>query len=242
MTSVDHALPHTSTTTTAPSTAGSHQRLTSALREAIVSGEFVPNQRLVEADLCSQFKASRAAVRSALFELAGEGLVERVQNRGSRVRAVTLQEAVEISEVRLLLESLCAAKAAERITPAEIEEFQELRTAIVTAVDHGNVAEYSRLNQELDRRVREISGQQTAVEVLERLRAQSVRHQFRLAQQPGRARVSMQEHCDIIDAIVAHDGAAAEAAARRHMDSVVKALGAASGAAQADHSGGQTAP
>src|SRR5213078_2286572 len=85
-----------------------------AIRDAIVHGEFVPNQRLVEADLSEQFEASRATVRSALVELANEGLVERVQNRGARVRAVSLAEAIEITEVRMALEGLCAAKAAER--------------------------------------------------------------------------------------------------------------------------------
>ena len=86
------------------------------IRDAIVHGDFAPNQRLVEADLSEQFGASRATVRSALVELANEGLVERVQNRGARVRAVSLAEAIEISEVRMVVEGLCAAKAAERIT------------------------------------------------------------------------------------------------------------------------------
>ncbi|WP_232836414.1 GntR family transcriptional regulator [Lentzea terrae] len=49
-----------------------------------MGGDFVPNQRLVEADLCEQFGASRASVRAALVELANERLVERVQNRGAR--------------------------------------------------------------------------------------------------------------------------------------------------------------
>ncbi len=49
-----------------------------AIRDAIVRGEFVPNQRLVEADPSGQFAASRATVRAALIELTNEGLVERV--------------------------------------------------------------------------------------------------------------------------------------------------------------------
>ncbi|MDT7802568.1 MAG: hypothetical protein QOI78_6001, partial [Actinomycetota bacterium] len=129
-----------------------------AIRDAIVRGEFVPNQRLVEADLSAQFAASRASVRSALIELTNEGLVERVQNRGARVRAVSLEEAVEISEVRMMLEALCAAKAAERITDAEIAELRELGDAMRAAVSSGDVVGYSGLNQRLHRRVREIGG------------------------------------------------------------------------------------
>jgi DNA-binding GntR family transcriptional regulator len=195
-----------------------------AIRDAIVRGEFVPNQRLVEADLSAQFTASRASVRSALIELTNEGLVERVQNRGARVRAVSLEEAVEISEVRMMLESLCAAKAAERITDAEIIELRELGEAMRAAVAGGDVVGYSGLNQRLHRRVREIGGQRTAEQVLERLRGQSVRHQFRLAMRPGRPQVSMPEHLAIIDAICAHHPVEAAEAARVHLQSVIEAL------------------
>jgi DNA-binding GntR family transcriptional regulator len=194
------------------------------IREAIVRGDFVPNQRLVEADLSEQFAASRATVRSALVELANEGLVERVQNRGARVRAVPLAEAVEISEVRMVLEGLCAAKAAEHVTKDEAKQLKAIGRQMRTAVSKGDVLGYSRLNQELHRMVREIGGQRTASDVLERLRAQSVRHQFKLAMHPGRPSVSLPEHLAIIDAICAHDPAAAEEAARAHLRSVIVAL------------------
>jgi DNA-binding GntR family transcriptional regulator len=195
-----------------------------AIRDAIVKGEFAPNQRLVEADLSEQFGASRAAVRSALFELTNEGLVERVQNRGARVRAVTLDEAIEISEVRMAVEGLCAAKAAERVTDEQITELRALGTEMRTAVTEGHVLRYSELNQTLHLRIRQISGQSTASGVLERLRAQNVRHQFRLALVPGRPNVSLPEHLAIIDEICARAPEAAERAARRHLLSVIDAL------------------
>lgn len=200
------------------------QPVVDAIREAIVSGDFAPNQRLVEADLSAQFTASRAGVRSALLELANEGLVERVQNRGARVRAVSLDEAVEISEVRMALEGLCAAKAAERITAEEIRELKAIGKDMRKAVSGGDVLGYSQLNQMLHRRVREISGQSTATRVLDRLRAQSVRHQFKLAMHPGRPAVSLPEHLAIIDGVCAHDPEAAERAARVHLLSVIDAL------------------
>jgi DNA-binding GntR family transcriptional regulator len=194
------------------------------IREAIVRGEFVPNQRLVEADLSEQFAASRATVRSALAELANEGLVERVQNRGARVRAISVDEAVEICEVRMVVEGLCAAKAAERISRDEAKQLKAIGKQMRSAVSGGDVLGYSQLNQELHQRVREISGQRTARDVLERLRAQGVRHQFKLAMRPGRPNVSLPEHLAIIDAICAHDAAAAEEAVRAHLRSVIAAL------------------
>jgi len=197
--------------------------LTKTLRDAIVSGEYAPNQRLIEADLSASYGASRASVRTALLELGAEGLVDRLPNRGSRVRAIPLAEAIEILEVRMGLEGLCAAKAAVHISDAEIAEFRQLRADILTAAQ-SDLFEYSRLNQLLDRRIREIANHPTAVAILERLRAQGVRHQFRLAFYPGRAAVSAPEHAAIIDAIIDHDATRAEAVTRAHLSSVVEAL------------------
>lgn len=198
--------------------------LTRAIRDAIVGGEYAPNQRLIEADLSVSFGASRASIRMALLELANEGLIDRLPNRGSRVRAISLDEAVEILEVRIGVEGLCAAKAAERISDAEIDEFRDLRSAILTSVAAGDLLEYSRLNQVLDQRIREISRHVTAVGIIERLQAQSVRHQFRLSFQQGRARISGPEHAAIIDAVTARDPEAARRATADHLLSVISAL------------------
>ncbi|MBO2465493.1 GntR family transcriptional regulator [Actinomadura sp. LCR2-06] len=198
--------------------------MVTGIREAILSGEFVPNQRLVEADLAERFAASRAAVRAALLELANEGLIERVQNRGARVRAVSLEEAIEISELRMVIEGLCAAKAAERITEDGVRLLTEIGDGMRAAVASGDVFGYSRLNERLHHEIREISGQRTAAGVLERLRAQSVRHQFKLAMHPGRPAVSLPEHLAIIEAVCARDAAAAERAAREHLRSVIRTL------------------
>src|SRR4051812_22134596 len=100
--------------------------LVDAIRDAITSGEFAANQRLIESDLSERFGASRGNVRTALLQLTSEGLVERMQNRGARVRAVSLPEAIEITEVRMALEGLCAAKAAERMTADDCDRLRGL--------------------------------------------------------------------------------------------------------------------
>jgi DNA-binding GntR family transcriptional regulator len=195
-----------------------------AIRAGIVNGDYAPNQRLIEADLVEAHSASRATIRGALVELAAEGLVDRLPNRGARVRAVSLEEAIEIVEVRMGLEGLCAAKAAAVITDAEVEEFRQLRADMLAAVARGELAEYSRLNRVLDQRIGKISGHRTATAILDRLRAQAVRHQFRLSHQPGRAAISAPEHTAIIDAIVDRDPERAEAVTRTHLRSVIEAL------------------
>src|SRR5699024_11980205 len=83
------------------------------LRHDILAGYLVPHQRLVEAGVAGEHQASRGDVRLWLNELITEGLVERIPNRGARDRKVSLQAAIEITEVRGAVESLCARKAAE---------------------------------------------------------------------------------------------------------------------------------
>ncbi|MDA3146624.1 GntR family transcriptional regulator [Leucobacter sp. UCMA 4100] len=198
--------------------------VTADLRTAILNGEFAPQQRLVEVDLCEQFGASRATVRTALLNLSTEGLVERLPNRGARVRAISVEEAIEILEVRLLLESLCARKLAEIITPEQSLRLTSLRANIVEALDTNNLVEYSALHQQLDAFIREHCGQETAAQLLLWLQAQAARHQFRLSFRPGRAQTSGPEHLAIIDAITSQDPDAAEAAIRIHLESVIAAL------------------
>ena len=195
-----------------------------AIREAIISGDFGPNQRLVEADLSQQFDTSRAAVRNALVQLATEGLVERIQNRGARVRAVSLDEAIEITEVRMVLEGLCAAKAAEHATEADRERLREIGSLMQEAVATGDVLGYSDLNRQLHARILSVSGQTTACAVLERLHGQNVRHQFKLAMHPGRPNISLPQHLAVIEAVCSADAEAAEAAMRTHLRSVIETL------------------
>lgn len=204
--------------------AAADPRVTDVIRGAIIRGEYAPNQRLIEADLSAAFSASRATVRTALLELAGEGLVERLPNRGSRVRSISVEEAIEILEVRIGVEGLCAAKTAATLSVDDAAELERLRVRMLESVAEGDLVEYSRLNLSLDNRIRELSHHATASEVLARLHAQSVRHQFKLSSRPQRAKVSVLEHAAIIDAVVARDPDAAEQAVRSHLLSVIEAL------------------
>jgi DNA-binding GntR family transcriptional regulator len=195
-----------------------------ALRAALLGGDLAPGQRLVEAELAETFHVTRASVRAALMDLTAEGLVERIPYRGARVRVVTVDEAVAITECRMVLEGLCAAKAAEQATDDQIEALTQLGAQMQQAVADGEPMKYSAMNRELHRMVREFAAQPTASDMLERLHGQIVRHQFRLALREGRPQRSLPEHLAIIDGIAARDPDAAEQAARAHLRSVIAAL------------------
>lgn len=195
------------------------------LRSAIIRGEFGPGHRLIETELAERFGATRASIRLALIESANEGLIERIRHKGARVRSVSLEEALEITEVRMVLEGLCAYKAAERITSSQCEELEEIGRRMSSAVSGGDLLGYSDFNRQLHARMHEIAGHGVASALIQRLRGQSgVTHQFRLALRPGRPSISLKEHLRIVDAVVARDPAAAEAAMRSHLASVTATL------------------
>src|SRR4051794_241296 len=200
-----------------------------ALRDAIVSGDLLPSERLVEEDLARRLGVGRGAVRMALVRLEHDGLVERERNRGARVRRVTETEAVEILEVRAALESLAARKAAGHATPKDVRELRAILREMGTKRERGDLMAVSDANARLHRRIVEISGHDTVRRLSGLLISQIVRFQYRTVLLPGRPERSHREHTAIVDAIAAGDGEAAERAMRRHLSHVAEALRARAG-------------
>ncbi|RBY82439.1 GntR family transcriptional regulator [Geodermatophilus sp. TF02-6] len=195
-----------------------------ALRAAISRGDMPPGHRLVEGDLAELIGVNRSSVRLAIDALIAEGLVERIPNRGARVRVVSTEEAVAITECRMPLEGLLARKAAERITDGEVGRLRAHLHAMGDAVDSGDLLKYSELIAQLHGMVRDAARHPVAAELVGRLQAQLVRHQFRLSLRPGRPRVSLRELTALVDAVAARDPDRAEAAAVAHVRSVIAAL------------------
>lgn len=194
------------------------------VRDAILTGELSPGQRLVEAELTERFDTTRGTVREALVHLEGLGLVTRERNRGARVRAITLDEAVEVTEARAVLEGLCAAKAATGATDEERGELVELGRALQRAVAAEDVIGYSNIVQDIHRLIREIARQDTVADLLERLRYQSVRYHFSVALLPGRMPVGLREHLEVIEAVTRSSPQHAEAVMRDHLTNVIALL------------------
>jgi DNA-binding GntR family transcriptional regulator len=203
------------------------------LREAITSGRFMPNERLVEADLVTFLDANRANVRMALAMLDQEGLVVREPNRGARVRLLSDVEAIEIAEARRAIETMVARQAAERAGDDDRALLQGIIADMKAAVAASDPVTYSRLNARLHREIQRIAANETASRLLQTLRSQLVRLQYQIALFPGRPAQSVVEHTNIVAAICAGDGPAAEAAMRTHLDQVVANIRSAVTAARA---------
>ncbi len=203
-----------------------------ALRTAIIRGEYAPRQRLVEIELCERFNTSRFIARTALQELHADGLVEFQRNRGARVREISLAEAIEITQVRRLLEGYEAAQAARRVNNEQTKELRAIVKDMRAAVAAADPLRYSDLNHKLHGMVRDIAGNETCARLLRQLRDQTIRHSFSLALLPGRANVSLPQHEAIVVAVTAKNPDAAELAMHRHLESVLEAFQALAAGSQ----------
>lgn len=195
-----------------------------ALRDEIVGGRLLPNQRLVEADLTRRLGVGRSAVRAALVRLEHEGLVELEPHRGARVRLVALPEAVEILEARAVLEGLVARRAAANAAPEDVAELRAILADMRRLRDADDLLAVSDRNELLHRRLAQAAGHTTAAHLIAGLRSQLVRFQYRTILLPGRSERSLAEHGAIVAAVAAGDPDAAEQAMRSHLFHVADAL------------------
>jgi DNA-binding GntR family transcriptional regulator len=194
------------------------------LRNEIVSGEFHPNERLVEADLARRLDAGRTAIRAALVRLDQEGLVSREPNRGARVRLVSDREALEIEEVRVILEQMIVRHAAQRVTATDLRDLRRSIVRMRARLAEGDPMGYSGLNAEFHQRIWSIADHGTAGRLLSNLKSQSIRFQYRTILRPGRTAASLREHEAIVDALASRNPDAGEAAMRQHLSHVVETL------------------
>jgi DNA-binding GntR family transcriptional regulator len=100
------------------------EQVITALRQAILDFKLKPGQRLVERELIEQLGVSRTTIREALRELTSEGLVTVVPQKGAVVATPTLDDAIDLYEVRAALESLVVQRFVERASEAQVERLQ----------------------------------------------------------------------------------------------------------------------
>lgn len=96
-----------------------------ALRQAILNFQLKPGQRLVERELIERLGVSRTTLREALRQLAAEGLVSVVPQKGARVFSPSYEEAADLYEVRAALESIIVARFVERASDEQISALQK---------------------------------------------------------------------------------------------------------------------
>ena len=96
------------------------------MRALILTGEYGPDERLIEEQLAERLGVSRTPVRQALTMLEAEGLVEIAPNRGATVCSFSIEDVWDIYDLRAVLEGHAARRAAGRIERRELERLREL--------------------------------------------------------------------------------------------------------------------
>lgn len=110
-------------------------RIAEAVRRAILSGDYLPGQRIVQEDLAERFGGSRIPVREALRQLEAEGLVRLVANTGAWVQSLTLAQCSEVYQTRERIEPLLLRHSAEYLTDDVIAELEDLARRMEGAKD-----------------------------------------------------------------------------------------------------------
>ncbi|MDN5854177.1 MAG: GntR family transcriptional regulator, partial [Actinomycetia bacterium] len=119
----------TSSHAAAPSGAAS-ARIAAHLREAILSGEIAPGQRIGQEEVAARFGASRLPVREALRMLEAEGLTEHLPRRGARVPALSQHEVSVVYQMRERMEPLALLESMPHLDAADLEHLEELQRRI----------------------------------------------------------------------------------------------------------------
>lgn len=192
------------------------------LEQAILNGSFAPGDSLIEQRLSAELGVSRTPVREALRQLELEGLVKTVPNKGAVVIGVSTKDILDIYSIRMKIESLAARWAATNITDEELAALREVVELQTFYVSRGDAMQV----WNLDTRFHEI--------IFEACRSRPLRHtlsnfhhyiqkarelSFKTA---GRARLSVEEHRAILEAIAAHDPDEAERLTAHHISMAQK--------------------
>lgn len=111
-------------------------RAYSQIRNALLDGQFEPGERLTISRLADEMGVSITPVREAIFRLVSEGALDMKAATAVHVPIMTSKQLHEIQLIRHNLEGMAAARAAERITPAEISELEEIQDRFVAAAAH----------------------------------------------------------------------------------------------------------
>ena len=187
------------------------------LQRILITGEVVPGQVVTVRSFAEDFGTSPMPVREALRRLVAEGAFEPLPNGSLRVRLMSATEREHAREIRALLEGVAVARAAERISPAELAAAERANEAMKIAVGRGDLKAASVANLDFHFLLYRAAQSEILTAIIERLWLQNgpflMLHLLDLSRRPRAAqrRVLFAQHDVILAALARRDGAAAAA-------------------------------
>ncbi|HEY2673187.1 MAG TPA: GntR family transcriptional regulator [Rugosimonospora sp.] len=188
------------------------------IRASIIGGELVSGQVYSATTLSARLGVSATPVREAMLDLANDGLVEPIRNRGFRILTVADGDLDEISQLRKMLEVPAVRLVIEKASDAELAALESEVVAIERAAARNDLATFLLSDRSFHLGVLGLAGNARLVRLVGQLRDQTRLTGLKPMAESGRLAASAAEHRLILDALRARDAAAAEALVGRHLD------------------------
>lgn len=194
------------------------------LRQAILTGELKPGERLMEIHLANKLGVSRTPIREAIRKLELEGLVTMIPRRGAEVAQITEKSMNDVLEVRRAMDALCVELACERITQEELEQLKEACDGFEAAVKTKDAKKIAQADVELHDIIVRATGNQRLIQLVNNLSEQMYRYRFEYIKDSSQHERLVEEHRIIYRSIVQKDKETASQAAKTHIDNQERSI------------------
>ncbi|MGW2084920.1 GntR family transcriptional regulator [Streptomyces sp. NPDC001880] len=195
-------------------------RVANALRAALIAGELRPGMIYSAPALAADFGVSATPVREAMLDLAREGLVEAVRNKGFRITELTDQDLDDFTELRVLIEVPTVGRIARMGKTEELEALRPLAQAIVAAAAEHDILGYLEADRRFHLELLGLAGNRRLVEEVGNLRKRSRLFGLNRLDETGLLVQSAEEHAQLLDLLIAGDAERAEQCMLGHMSHV----------------------
>jgi DNA-binding GntR family transcriptional regulator len=188
-----------------------------SIRAGIITGEIKAGEIYSARTLAEELEVSATPVREALLDLANEGLVSPVRNRGFLVLEVSDHDLDEIFQLRTMLEIPATAQAAKLATEEDVATLRELAERTAVATEQGRVGEFLDADLDFHLHITRRLGNSRLVELVRRLRDQTRLTGLGQLAASGGLEQAVAEHRQLVEAFAAHDSRRAKAIMREHL-------------------------
>lgn len=179
------------------------------IRQAILTGELKPGERLMEIHLANKLGVSRTPIREAIRQLELEGLVVMVPRKGAQVASITEKSMTDVLEVRLALEKLAVELACKRITYEQKEGLKIVLLEFEKAVETDDASAIARADVDFHDAIFNATGNMRLGQMVNNLAEQMYRFRFEYIKDKGGRQRLIEEHRRIYDAVIKGDVATA---------------------------------
>ncbi|MBE1584861.1 GntR family transcriptional regulator [Nonomuraea angiospora] len=196
------------------------EQVAHALRAALITGEMRPGVVYSAPVLAAQFGVSATPVREAMLDLAKEGLVEAVRNKGFRVTELSDRDLDELTEIRQLIEVPTVARLAGRAREEEFERLRPVAEEIVSAAERGDLLAYVDADLRFHVELLTLAGNVHLVEVVRDLRNRARLYGLSQLRERDVLADSAREHLTLLDALKSGDRQAVQHLMTEHIGHV----------------------